>query len=200
MGRPSKFDTDRVLDAALCVLERDGMRALTMTRVAEELGAPSGSVYHRFASRTALLVALWLRSAERFQRSYREVVEAHHDAHEAARAAARYIIERARRHRAEALVLMAYRREDLLGGAWPTAVRKRAQALEADHRQMAQDLARRLWPDGGEDVPRMNFAVATLPVAAAMAELRGVAGPERDTMTWVETALTALLADCPGGD
>lgn len=199
MGRPSKFDTDRVLDAALRVLERDGMRVLTMTRVAEELGAPSGSLYHRFASRDALLVELWLRSAERFQRGYREVVEAHADAREAARAAARYVVERAREHRAEALVLMAYRREDLIGGAWPAAVRKRAQALEADHREMAKDLAGRLWPDGGADVPRMNFAVVTLPVAAAVAELRGAVGSDRDTMEWVETALAALLAGCPGG-
>lgn len=199
MGRPSKFDTDQVLDAALRVLERDGMRALTMTRVCTELGAPSGSLYHRFASRDMLLVELWLHCAERFQHGFREVLEGCPDARDAAHAGARYVIERARRHRAEALVLMTYRREDLIGGPWPTAVRARARELAADQRDMSARFAERLWPDREPDIERMNFALLGIPVAAATAELRDTAGRERDSLAWVATALDALLADCWGG-
>ncbi|WP_111657021.1 TetR/AcrR family transcriptional regulator [Isoalcanivorax indicus] len=195
MGRPGKFTTDIVLDAALDVLERDGMRALTMTRVCEQLNAPSGSLYHRFPSRDALLVALWLRCAERFQSGMEAVLLEHDDTRAAAHAAVRYFIARTRQHRAEALVLMAWRREDLLGSHWPPKVRKRAEALAADHHRVAKDFARRLWPHGQGDLARLNYALSGLPMAAVLDELRG-SRPMHNAEDWVITALDAVLQDC----
>ena len=186
---------DAVLDAALEVLERDGMRALTMTRVCEQLNAPSGSLYHRFPSRDALLVALWLRCAERFQGGLEAVLLEHEDPRAAAHAAVRHFIDRTRTHRAEALVLMAWRREDLLGDTWPAAVRKRAEALAADHHRVAKDFAKRLWPNSKGDLARLNYALAGLPLAAVLDELRG-GRPMHDAADWVITAMDAVLQDC----
>ena len=61
MARPAKFSLDDLLDAAGRVLLEKG-RDITMAQIADAAGAPTGSVYHRFASREELLIRLWLRS------------------------------------------------------------------------------------------------------------------------------------------
>ncbi|WCD85969.1 hypothetical protein KPP03845_102310 [Streptomyces xanthophaeus] len=53
-----------------------GPDAVTMSAVAQAVGAPSGSVYHRFAGRPALLAEVWLRTVEAFQEGYLAQVEA----------------------------------------------------------------------------------------------------------------------------
>lgn len=195
MGRPGKFSVDCVLNAALEVLEAEGMRSLTMTRVCARLGAPSGSLYHRFASREDLVVELWLRCAERFQDGYYLALDSDSDPRMAAHYAVRYFVERARSHRAEALVLMAYRREDLIQGPWPTAVGQRARALDKGQQAAADRFAARLWPEGKPDLPRMHYALLGLPMAAALDELRsGHQNPQ--AIDWILTALDAILADC----
>ena len=57
MGRPARFAADELLDVALDLAAAGGPEAVTMAGVAEAAGAPSGSVYHRFAGRPALLGA-----------------------------------------------------------------------------------------------------------------------------------------------
>jgi ribosomal protein S18 acetylase RimI-like enzyme len=54
------------LDAALALFVEGGGGAVRMAAVASALGAPSGSIYHRFAGRGALVGALWNRTTERF--------------------------------------------------------------------------------------------------------------------------------------
>ena len=66
MGRPARYDVDSLLDGAVALAASGGPAAVTMTAVASAVGAPSGSVYHRFPTRAALLSALWLRTLERF--------------------------------------------------------------------------------------------------------------------------------------
>lgn len=64
-----KFTHDGILDAtAEEVLQRGA--AVTIGHVCRRLGAPSGSIYHRFPSREELLVRLWLRSVRRFHEAY----------------------------------------------------------------------------------------------------------------------------------
>ena len=46
------------------------MAAATVSRIATSVGAPVGSVYHRFASRDVLMAELWLRTITRFQDGY----------------------------------------------------------------------------------------------------------------------------------
>jgi len=53
-----------LLDAAMAIIERDGVDALTMPRLAEEAGAAVGGLYRYFASKDALLAGLQVRAAE----------------------------------------------------------------------------------------------------------------------------------------
>ncbi|MEX1079856.1 MAG: TetR/AcrR family transcriptional regulator [Homoserinimonas sp.] len=43
-------------------------RSATIAHVTARLGAPSGSIYHRFRSREALFASAWIRSIKRFHR------------------------------------------------------------------------------------------------------------------------------------
>ena len=65
MARASKYSAEQILDAAAEVVH-ERWREATVAQVAERVGAPSGSVYHRFPSRDALFGALWGRSIRRF--------------------------------------------------------------------------------------------------------------------------------------
>lgn len=70
MGRPATHTPEALLDAAVGLFAGGGARAVTMAAVARAAGAPSGSVYHRFPDRPALLAALWLRVVETFGDAY----------------------------------------------------------------------------------------------------------------------------------
>jgi AcrR family transcriptional regulator len=63
----SQDSTSRVLDAALAILDRDGMTGLSTAAVSRESGVSNGSIYHRFGDRHSLLVAAQERFLERFQ-------------------------------------------------------------------------------------------------------------------------------------
>ncbi|MFE3937072.1 TetR family transcriptional regulator, partial [Streptomyces goshikiensis] len=64
MARPPRFDTDQLLDAAVALAAAGGPAAVTMSAVAQAVGAPSGSVYHRVAGRPARHAEVWVRSVE----------------------------------------------------------------------------------------------------------------------------------------
>ncbi|MEU6371637.1 TetR/AcrR family transcriptional regulator [Streptomyces sp. NPDC046909] len=53
----SQQSTDRMLDAALAILEREGMEGLNIAAVSRESGVSNGALYHRFGDRHGLLVA-----------------------------------------------------------------------------------------------------------------------------------------------
>ena len=65
---------DDFVDAATRLFAEGGVRALTMNAVAREISAPSGSIYHRFPDRAALLAAMWFRTTGDFQRGYLDVL------------------------------------------------------------------------------------------------------------------------------
>src|ERR1700761_1154812 len=57
-GRPAKLSRAAVVAAALALLDRDGVEALTMRRLGAELGVEAMSLYRHVPSRDALLDAL----------------------------------------------------------------------------------------------------------------------------------------------
>ncbi|OYO17261.1 TetR family transcriptional regulator [Enemella dayhoffiae] len=65
MARPAKFSTDDLLDGAQRAVVEHGLGA-SIGQVAAEVGAPVGSIYHRFPSREHLFVTLWMRSIRAF--------------------------------------------------------------------------------------------------------------------------------------
>ncbi|MGQ0710311.1 MAG: TetR/AcrR family transcriptional regulator [Rhodoferax sp.] len=53
--------TERMLDAVLAILARDGASGLTVAAVSREAGVSNSSIYHRFSDRQGLLVAAQAR-------------------------------------------------------------------------------------------------------------------------------------------
>lgn len=66
MVRGSKFDQAEFVEAALALLSEGGPTAVTMAAIARRSGAPTGSIYHRFPSRSAVVAAAWLRALSAF--------------------------------------------------------------------------------------------------------------------------------------
>lgn len=67
MGRPREHDEEtaiRLLDAAERIVEADGLDALSVRRVAAEVGTTTRAVYSLFGSKEGLVVALGTRAFE----------------------------------------------------------------------------------------------------------------------------------------
>ncbi|GAB10856.1 putative TetR family transcriptional regulator [Gordonia araii NBRC 100433] len=109
MARPSKFSAEQILDAARDVVFSVGKDA-SVALVAAELGGPVGSVYHRFASREELFVALWVRSIRRFHVGLLDALDDGSPA-DAVLATAMHIPRYCRLEPAEAAAMTLYRWE-----------------------------------------------------------------------------------------
>ena len=100
LGTPSPprpaLSRDRVVDAALAIVDRDGLDGLTMRRLAGELGVEAMSLYHWFPNKAAILDGLveaairetatvaepdgwtgWRDSLRGLAAAYRHVLKAH---------------------------------------------------------------------------------------------------------------------------
>lgn len=60
MGRNSRFTPDSFVDAAVALVAEGGVGAATLAAIARKAGGPTGSVYHRFPSRAAILATAWI--------------------------------------------------------------------------------------------------------------------------------------------
>jgi AcrR family transcriptional regulator len=133
MGHP-KFSHEDFLGAALAIIADQGVSGVTVASVSERLGSPTGSFYHRFASRDVLLGSLWLRAVLEFQAG----INAALDADDGLRAAL-HTPAWVRKHPDEARLLLLYDRKDFLKGEWPSELRQRVagmtQRMEAGSRR-----------------------------------------------------------------
>jgi AcrR family transcriptional regulator len=160
-GRPPKYDVDEILDRARDLLVGGGPRAVSARGVAASLGAPSGSVYHRFASRDALLAGLWLRSVERFECGFlATLAEGEEQPLKAARAAALHLLAFCRENRSDARVLL-YRLADLVD-----VLPDDAAARHGDQIKRIGAALERLAGDLGVSRRRVTYAVVDAPLAA----------------------------------
>ena len=66
-GRPAERNRDQIVHAAVAVAERDGFAALTMRRVAAELGTGSASLYRHVADRADLLDLMVDAAIEKYE-------------------------------------------------------------------------------------------------------------------------------------
>ena len=75
MARPARFTEQDLLRAATEVAAERGPAGATVAAIAKAAGAPTGSLYYRFASRDLLLGRLWLELIGRFQAGWIEALE-----------------------------------------------------------------------------------------------------------------------------
>src|SRR5882724_13305685 len=66
MVRLAVFSADAIVDAAISLLAEGGPAAASLAAIARKVGAPTGSIYHRFESRAAILATAWLECHESF--------------------------------------------------------------------------------------------------------------------------------------
>lgn len=111
MVKPSRFTVDQILDAATSAVH-EHWRAATVAHVTARLGAPSGSIYHRFASRDALFASAWIRAVHRYHAQFGAVYDIA-DPLEAIVATGLFIPRFCRANPLDARMLTAFRYEDL---------------------------------------------------------------------------------------
>ena len=168
MGRNAHFKNEQFVDAALKIAADQGPAAVTIAAVAGEVGAPVGSLYHRFLSRDILLAEVWLQVVTSFQKGFLEALNKDQGL-QAALHTPRWV----RLNPAEARILLLYRREELVSGAWPEKLREGtteiARQLDDGIHQYAKRTfgrARRL------ELGRTVFALIDVPYAAVLRYIR----------------------------
>lgn len=177
--RPARYSVDELLDAAVVLLAEHGPAAVSMSAVARAVGAPSGSVYHRFPTRAALCGELWMRTEERFQGGFADALTPPGDTTERCVAAARFAVHWCREHPVEAQVLLAGA-EALDRAAWPEPIVERRETL---HRTV-----NRLLGELDVDLDRLSAALIDVPYAIVRRHL--VAGQR------IPEAADAIVEDC----
>ena len=139
------FDNSDFLGAALALAGERGPSAVTVAAISAKLKAPTGSFYHRFASRDALLAELWFNTVLAFQ----EGIAAALDAGDGLRAAL-HTPTWVRAHLDEGRLLLLYHRDDFVQGDWPQALRdglaEQARCGEARLRKFARETFGRAGP------------------------------------------------------
>ncbi|MEU5404339.1 TetR/AcrR family transcriptional regulator [Streptomyces sp. NPDC005963] len=171
MARPPRFDVDQLLDAAVRRAAASGPTGVTMSAVAKDVGAPSGSVYHRFPGRPALLAEVWLRTVAGFQEGYLQALGADVDPQRAARAAARHVIAWSRAHPDEAALLL-YGAEDFGRTEWSEEHRCRADLGNQRVYAALAALAAALGVKGPGAAECIALALVELPLASVRRHLR----------------------------
>jgi AcrR family transcriptional regulator len=166
MPRAPEFDRAQILDAAERLIARHGPAGATIGAIARAVGAPTGSIYHRFDSRDVLLAEVWLGAATAFQTAFFERL-AGPAPWKAGLAAALYMAQRVRERPREARLLLLHRREDFVDRGWPANMRRRAEQLGRQVETELRGFSSRLC--GRQDartVRSVAYAVVEAPVAA----------------------------------
>lgn len=179
MPRPARYTVDELLDAGAILLADGGPAAVTMSAVARAVGAPSGSMYHRFPTRAALCGELWIRTEERFHSGITAALSAPEDPRTRCLAAARFTVRWCRQHPNEAQVLLAG--ADALGAAdWPEHLIAARRRL---HRKLRQLLA--ALP---ADTDRVNATIIDIPYSVVRRHLLAKRA--------IPTSVDDIVADC----
>ncbi len=166
-----KYDTAQLLDAATALVARSGPQAVTMSALAEAAGVPNGSVYHRFAGRSALLAEVWLRALESFQSGYLAAVAAG-DPYDAAAAAARHVVAWSAGN-PELTAVLLYSAADFGAAGWPEDAAARLSAGNRRTLRAVRTLARALGATTPADLERVTIAVLDVPYGIVRRHLRG---------------------------
>ncbi len=152
MPRPAKHDESSILKATAAIVASRGPNAATITAIGHAIGAPSGSIYHRFQTRDELLGRLWLNKAAFFQDRWKAALNKP-DPKEAGLAAA--------------LSLPRTVREDFLSESWPAEMQAEAERLKEQVDDSLAQITRRLFGrNSGSARLVATFAVLDLPLSA----------------------------------
>lgn len=167
MAQPVKHTPDSILDAARGLILAGGPAAASTRAVSRASGAPSGSLYHRFANRDDLLVAVWLRAQDRFLAAYLDRLSA--TGTEAGVAAAVIVLSWSLSHRPDASILLTYSLRDLGGDGLSPGL---AEHAAANRRRLSRGICE-FAARAGLPITDVTVAVVDLPYAVTRRVLSG---------------------------
>src|SRR5262245_17461898 len=185
--RASKVEHERILAAAGELVATHGPAGATIGAISRSLGAPTGSIYHRFPSRDVLLARVWLRAAAAFQNAFFERL-AGGVPRDAGLETALYMAQRVREEPREARLLLLHRREDFVDRGWPVAFRRRAAQLAQQIETELRAFSRRLC---GRDDPRTVRMVAYAVIEAPFAAIRRHVAAKESPPPYVDQLIRA---------
>jgi len=177
-----------VVTVAVALFAERGIRAVTLSAVAESTGASNGSVYHRFPDRPSLLAAMWLRTTGRFRADYR--VALGEPTVEGAIAAAVWVVRWCRDNRAEAQVLQAGIRA-FGPGDWSAVARGHAD--EAGTRAEVRRNIHALAGETAAGPDQIAFVMLDLPIAVVRRSLQAGRAPGGRDAALVRGIAAAVL-------
>jgi len=193
MGRHPKYDKQSIATATLELVAEGGPRAATVSAIADRLGAPTGSIYHRYGSRDLLLAELWMAVVEGYQDGFVAAIDGV-DAVESAVRAALYMPGWVRGHMNEARLLLLHRREHFVGGAWPDELVQRADALKEQMVRVLKGYSRRRFGAVTRaNLQRSRFALLDVPFGAVKPYVQEVRTPPRLIDELIEQTVRAVL-------
>lgn len=194
MGRVAKYTQQSILDTALELITSEGVAAATVSSIAQRLGAPSGSIYHRFPSRDLLLATLWLQTVKAFQKGFLAALEDRSPL-SATRRAVLHTLEWSARHPNEAELLAMFRREDLIA-RWPDALGDELAHLNRDVELAIHGFAEAQFGEADESaLGRSWFALVHVPHAAVRGSLRNPHASAWLRAAVVSASLAVLTSD-----
>ena len=193
MPRPSKHHEARILDAAATLVAARGPSAATITAIGTAIGAPNGSIYHRFRSRDELLGRLWLTKAKSFQNRWADALHAP-DARRAGLEAALSLPRIVRDDPEGARIMLLHRREDFLSAGWPPDLKAEAERLGAQVKEAVGEITRRLFGRNTASLRQITtFAVLDLPYSAVRRFVAAGEAPPPLVDALIETAYLAVI-------
>jgi AcrR family transcriptional regulator len=194
MPRPSRFSEAQILDATAAIVAAGGPGAATIGAIGHMLNAPSGSIYHRFASRDVLLGQLWLSKARFFQNRFVAAL-ADPDPAKAGLAAALSMPRSVRDDFAGARIMLLHWRDDFLDGDWPPDMAAEAIRLKDQVDQAINDIAHRLFGQiDPETLQLATFAMIDVPLAAVRRHVANNEMPPRSVEDLIARTYAALIA------
>jgi AcrR family transcriptional regulator len=165
MGRAAKFSSEQIHDTTAQLVAEGGPDLATVAGIAQRLGAPTGSIYHRFDSRDLLLGRLWIRTARRAQEGFL-IALSQDDVESAALDAALHIPRWSRSNLAVACVLILYRREQL-AKQWPEELGNDLATLNAPVKAATRRFIRRHFGSITKaNLDVTSFALVDVPLGA----------------------------------
>ena len=196
MAKRALYSRDDILSAAISAVGRRGHGA-TVADVTHELGAPSGSIYHRFPTRESLFASAWIRCVHRFHDTFTAIAEVD-DPLEAIVETGLLIPRFCRANPDEARTLALYRHSELLADP-PKGLLDDLTGLNGPVAALFTDLTRRRF---GEVTPHGLELIALASRDTPYGMVRGLIGGE--IPAWfdqpIAAAITAVASLDPSAD
>ncbi len=191
MVAATKYTESAILDATAAEIASAGFDRASVASVARALGAPSGSLYHRFPSKKHLIGALWIRTARRYSGSLSSALETT-TTEDLPQRIIDHTFDWVASYPLEANLLMQFRTEDFTAGDWPPDV---IAEIEETNNQLAQHVAGAARRHG---VDPLDMLLAAVDIPAAAARRAILAGVDTATEDHIRRRATELVAHLLG--